>query len=171
MHPILEGQPHHPAVHLAEQEVGIVLPGQRFLSHLLQHLETASHLATAQQEGELASPTLVSLLLPDSEEQSFPDAKGIFVEAFAGFAQCSLSFVALAIMKANNIFPLLHALFIEAFLHDLCGFAAEALPRRSIHLLLFLLDLFVHSFNSCYQVATLLLHLHYRGLRHRDLLM
>ena len=74
-------------------------------------------------------------------------------------------------MFANDIGPLLHTLFIEALLHDLGGLAAKAPPRRPIHLFLLLRYLFVHGFNSCLQVAALLLHLHDGRLTHRDLLM
>ena len=158
-------------MHLAEQEVSIVFRSQCLLPHLLQDLEAAAHLATAQQEGEIACTTLVTFLLPYCEEQSFPDAEGIFVEAFAGTAKGFLCLVALGIMKADDISPLLHTLLIEALLHDLGGLAAKALPRRPVHLFLLLLYLFVHGFNSCQHVASFLLHLHDRCLAHGDLLV
>ena len=74
-------------------------------------------------------------------------------------------------MKADDIGPLLHTLFIEALLHDLGGLAAEALPRRPVYHFLLLLYLFVHGFNSFLNIARLFLHLHDLGLTHRDLLM
>ena len=74
-------------------------------------------------------------------------------------------------MKADDIGPLLHTLFIEALLHNLGGLAAEALPRRPVDLFLLLRYLFVHGFNSFLYIACLLLHLHDGGLTHRDLLM
>ena len=74
-------------------------------------------------------------------------------------------------MKADDIGPLLHTLFIEALLHDLGGLAAEALPRRPVYHFLLLLYLFVHGFNSFLYVSCLLLHLHDGGLTHGYLLM
>ena len=74
-------------------------------------------------------------------------------------------------MKADDIGPLLHTLFIEALLHNLGGLAAEALPRRPVYLFLLLRYLFVHGFNSFLYIACLLLHLHDGGLAQSDLLV